>query len=203
MPPEAPIAAVVLAAGASRRFGEANKLLVPIDGRPLISRTVDVLREGGVEDIVVVTGWNRGAIEAALQGKHVRCIHNAAWERGMGASIAVGIATVGPEASASFVVPGDMAFLTPASVRLLIDVSRKGGAASIVVPTTLEGAQRNPVLWPRRHFDALRILGGDAGAKSLLENWATECRMVAIDGGELADIDTVAELVAARAHFER
>lgn len=202
MQPDARIAAVVLAAGASRRFGEANKLLASIGGRPLISRTVDALREGGVEEIVVVTGWDCAGIEAALEGNRVRSIHNEAWERGMGSSIATGIAAVEAEASASFIVPGDMAFLTPASVRSLIDVSRKETGASIVVPTTRDGAQRNPVLWPRRHFGALQMLTGEAGAKALLQALANECRMVGIDDGELADIDTEADLAVAQQNFD-
>jgi len=202
VPPDAPIAAVVLAAGASRRFGEANKLLVSIDGRPLISRTLDVLREGGVEDVVVVTGWDRTSIEATLDEKRVRRVHNGAWQRGMGGSIAVGIAAVGAEAFASFIVPGDMAFLTEASVRSLIDAFRKEDGTRITVPTTHSGAQRNPVLWPRRYFGALQTLAAEAGAKALLQAWTNECRMVAIDDGELADIDTEADLAAARQYFD-
>ena len=201
MPPDAPIAAVVLAAGASRRFGAANKLLASIGGRPLISRTVDLLREGGVEDVVLVTGWDRAPIEAALEGRRVRSIHNSAWERGMGGSIATGIAAVGADTSASFIVPGDMAFLTPAAVRSLIDAFRSEASAHIIVPTTHAGAQRNPVLWPRRHFGALQALAAEAGAKTLLQTLANECRMVAIDDGELGDIDTQADLAAARDRF--
>ncbi|HWK32406.1 MAG TPA: NTP transferase domain-containing protein, partial [Hyphomicrobium sp.] len=122
--------------------------------------------------------------------------------RGMSGSIAAGIASVGPEASASFIVPGDMAFLTPASVRSLIDVSRKETGASIVVPATRDGAQRNPVLWPRRYFGPLQTLAAEAGAKALLQAWTNECRMVAIDDGELADIDTEADLAAAQQYFD-
>jgi len=201
VPPEAPIAAVVLAAGASRRFGEANKLLAPVGGHPLISRTLQVLKEGGVEDVVVVTGWDRTSIEAVLEGTDLRCVHNDAWERGMGGSIAAGIAAVRPETSASFIVPGDMAFLTSAFIRSLIDAFREEGGARIIVPTTRAGAQRNPVLWPRRYFGALQALAPGAGAKALLQASANECRMVAMDDDELADIDTEAELATARERF--
>jgi len=195
---EVRIAAVVLAAGASRRFGAANKLLAPIGGETLIARTVDTLREAGVEDITVVTGWDRSAIEVALDGRCVCCVHNGEWERGMGGSIAAGIAAVNADASAAFIVPGDMALLTRVSVRRLIDAFREDGCGRIIVPTTRSGEQRNPVLWPRRHFGALKALPPTAGAKALLQALGDECRRVAIDDGELADIDTEADLAAAR-----
>ncbi|MBW2162858.1 MAG: NTP transferase domain-containing protein, partial [Deltaproteobacteria bacterium] len=50
------IVAVVLAAGASRRMGQANKLTIPVDGTPIVACVVDTLREGGVEKVLVVTG---------------------------------------------------------------------------------------------------------------------------------------------------
>ena len=119
----------------------------------------------------------------------------------MGGSIATGIAAVGADTSASFIVPGDMAFLTSASIRSLIDAFREEGGARIIVPTTRSGAQRNPVLWPRRYFGALQALAPGAGAKALLQASANECRMVAMDDDELADIDTEAELATARERF--
>ena len=66
------IVAVVLAAGASRRMGQANKLTIPVDGTPMVARVVDALRESGVKKVFVVTGHApeeiRGALGEELDG---------------------------------------------------------------------------------------------------------------------------------------
>jgi molybdenum cofactor cytidylyltransferase len=191
------IAAVVLAAGASRRFGEDNKLLARIDGRTLIEGVVRALAVGGVTDIVVVTGHDRTSIETALRGRPVRFVHNANWETGMGSSIAAGIAAVDESAAAAFVAPGDVPLLSASLVGSLIDAW--AGTERIVYPATQSGEQRNPVLWPRRHFGALLALPPNTGAKALLQLVASECLAVVADDAALSDVDTPADLDALRA----
>jgi molybdenum cofactor cytidylyltransferase len=187
----------VLAAGASRRFGEGNKLLARI-GRPtLIERVVDALA-ADVGEIVVVTGWDRDGVEEALRGRSVRFTHNERWEEGMGASIGTGIAALHATATAVFIVPGDMPLLTPHLVAKLIEAFKDAGGERIVIPSTGAGEQRNPVLWPRRHFGALLALPPATGGKALLQLVAAECVPVTVDDAALDDIDTAAELEAAR-----
>lgn len=198
VPAKNDIAAVVLAAGASRRFGAANKLLACIEGRTLIERVVDAVERGGIGDIVVVTGWDRAAVEGALHGRRLRFAHCDRWEDGMGASIGAGIAAVDARASAAFVVPGDMPLLTGQIVAQLIDAFESAGRERIVFPMTKAGEQRNPVLWPRRHFGALLALPSARGGKALLQLIASECLPVAAPDVALSDIDTSAELEAAR-----
>jgi len=190
------IAAVVLAAGASQRFGDDNKLLARIDGRTLIERVVNALAIGGAADIVVVTGHDRTAVETALRGRPVRFAHNANWETGMGSSIGAGIAALDESAAGAFIVPGDVPLLSAQLVASLI-----GAFASterIVYPATRAGEQRNPVLWPRRHFGALLALPPSTGAKALLQLVASDCLAVAADDAVLSDVDTPADLEAAR-----
>lgn len=198
MPTKSDIAAVVLAAGASRRFGEANKLLARIEGRTLIERVVDAVEAGGVGDIVVVTGWDRETVEETLRGRGLRFAHSERWEDGMGAAIGAGIAALDARASAAFVVPGDMPLLTAQVVAQLIDAFERAGRERIVFPTTKAGEQRNPVLWPRRHFGALLALPPATGGKALLQLIAAECLLVPTEDATLSDVDTATELEAAR-----
>jgi molybdenum cofactor cytidylyltransferase len=197
VPADSCIAAVVLAAGASHRFGEDNKLLARIDGRTLIERVVNALAVGGVTDIIVVTGHDRTAIETALRARPVRFVYNANWETGMGSSIAAGIAAVDASAAAAFVAPGDVPLLSAPLVASLIDAW--GSTERIVYPATQSGEQRNPVLWPRRHFGALLALPPNTGAKALLQLVAPECLAVAAEDAALSDVDTPADLDALRA----
>ncbi len=198
MPAEGGIAVVLLAAGASRRFGEDNKLLARIDGRTLLERIVNALTIAGISDIVVVTGHDRAGVEAALRGRPVRFVHNASWETGMGSSIATGVAALDADVIGSFIVPGDMGLLSPVLVSDLVAAFQDRQHDCIVYPAT-GGEQRNPVLWPRRHFSALRALPPDKGAKALLQLVASECVPVLADAAAISDIDTPADLDALRA----
>ncbi len=194
--PDGDIAAVVLAAGASRRFGEANKLLAEFGGRTLIERVVAALTAADVGDILVVTGWDHEAVEAALRGQRVRFVHNERWDEGMGTSIAAGVAAVEATASGAFIVPADLPLLTPQAIASLIAAFKAAGGNRIVFPTTSAGEQRNPVLWPRAHFGALLALPPEKGAKALLQLIAAQCLPVAVDDALLGDVDTSADLDA-------
>jgi molybdenum cofactor cytidylyltransferase len=198
VPAEGGVAAVLLAAGASRRFGEDNKLLAHIDGRTLLERIVNTLTIAGISDIVVVTGHDRAAVEAALRGRPVRFVHNASWDTGMGSSIAAGVAALDADVIGCFIVPGDVGLLPPALVSDLVTAFQQRQHDGIVYPTTAGGEQRNPVLWPRRHFGALLALPQDKGAKALLQLVASECVPVVADAAAISDIDTPADLEAAR-----
>jgi len=161
------IGAVLLAAGASQRFGTDNKLLTDIGGKPLIRLVAEETVHIGAE-VVVVTGYDHLLIEKALEDLPLRFAHNLSWPRGMGSSIAVGVIALGSQALGAFIVPGDMPFLTSALLKDLMATFNESRGASIVYPTTLVGEQRDPVLWPRRFFPLLGSLSGPRGAKQLL-----------------------------------
>jgi molybdenum cofactor cytidylyltransferase len=189
------LAAVVLAAGASRRFGERNKLLAQIAGTPLVRRAVEAMLAGGISETVVVTGHDADGVKTALAGMPVRFEHNSNWEAGIGASIAAGIAALSADTEGAFIVPGDMPFIDPDVLGVLAEAFASRSPAPVVFPATPEGEQRNPVLWPRRHFAELRLLAGAEGAKRLLQSLADESVAVRIPGPQpFVDIDTEADL---------
>ncbi len=193
------VAAVLLAAGVSTRFGPENKLVAEFDGRPLVRAVADAILNSEIAEVVVVTGADAAPIERALEGLPVCFVHNARWQNGMGSSIAAGVSALGDTADAAFIVPGDMPLLTAGLLRRLIAAFERHNGAPIVYPATADGAQRNPVLWPRRQFPLLTALGGRGGAKTLLQRFASSCTAVKVpDDKVLADVDTVDDLAAAR-----
>jgi molybdenum cofactor cytidylyltransferase len=197
----AEIGAVLLAAGASQRFGVDNKLLADIGGKPLIRWVAEEIVHSGAE-VIVVTGCDHLLIEKALEGLPLRFAHNMNWPRGMGSSIAVGVIALGSQALGVFIVPGDMPFLRSDLLKDLMAIFNESVGASIVYPTTLRGERRNPVLWPRRFFPLLASLNGPGGAKHLLAT-CIDCQKQLPVGDEraFADIDAPADLETARSHW--
>jgi molybdenum cofactor cytidylyltransferase len=194
------IAAIVLAAGSSRRFGPDNKLLADVGGKPLLLRVVDPLVACGLSPIVVVTGHERERVEAALTGMPVRLVHNERHLQGMGGSVAVGAASVDPGAAGVLITPGDTPSLAVALVLDLLSVFGAEEGRKIVYPVTTRGAQRNPVVWPARFLPDLMCLDGDAGAKALISRYAADAVAVSvIDDSSLIDIDGIEDLERWRA----
>ena len=120
----------------------------------------------------------------------------------MGTSIAAGISALGADVDGAFIIPGDMALLSPNLICKLIDVFEEDNGRSIAVPVTARREQRNPVLWPRNYFSKLASLDGAEGAKKLLAEFAGSCRRLTISDELLfGDVDTPDDLAVARARI--
>jgi molybdenum cofactor cytidylyltransferase len=188
------IGAMILAAGRSTRMG-ANKLLVPLDGVPIIRHVVCAALASRARPVVVVTGNQRAEIEAAVAGLDVRLVHNPDFAAGMSTSLRVGIAALG-DVEGALICLGDMPRVTAAHLDALVGAFDPSQGAAIVVPT-FERKRGNPVLWARRYFGEMAGLTGDVGARSLLERHADDITFVAVeDAGVLVDVDTPESLAA-------
>ena len=188
------IAAVVLAAGLSQRMGDGNKLLAEVEGVPMIARVVETLCRSRVQPIVAVTGHDAAAVEAALAGLPVRVAHNPDYARGLSASLRVGLQTLEPDRGGVLVVLGDMPWVTSSTIEALLDAFRANGEGSICVPT-YHRKRGNPVLWPARHFEEMKVLTGDMGARHLLAQYDDEvCEVEVDDAGVLRDVDVTTDL---------
>lgn len=185
------IGAVLLAGGASRRFGADNKLLASVDGQPMITRVAREVLTAGVDGIVVVTGAEHEGYVAALAGLTLRIVPNSNWDDGIGGSIAVGVGALSTSLDGAFIVPGDLPNLSARVFRRLIEVFAEHDASDVIVPVTADGEQRNPVLWPKALFPRLAQLTGAKGGKSLLDTLGEARVDVAFDDERLfSDIDT-------------
>lgn len=141
------IAAVVLAAGASSRYGTEPPKQVE-----LLPQVLAALRDSSVEDVVVVSGAH------ALP---VQSVHCPDWERGPGASLRCGLASLPLDAQAAVVVLADGPDLDPRSVDRVIGEWRANGGEAVAA--SYDGVRLHPVLLARALWDAVP----DAGAKSL------------------------------------
>jgi len=146
--------AIVTAAGSAERFG-GKKLLTPIDGEPLLDHTIDALLDGGVSEVIVVVGRDgRAELERdvnAMLDPRVRAVENPDPSRGMFSSIQEGVAQA--QGDAILVMPGDMPFVSPDTVRAVIAAYERKPA---IVSPRYHGKRGHPVALPGSLRDEIR-----------------------------------------------
>ena len=190
------IAAIVLAAGQSRRMGARNKLLIPVDGKPMVAHAVDAVIGAGLAPVIVVTGHEREMVRAALRGRDVRIVHNQHFALGLSTSLVTGLAALPPDIDGVLVCLGDMPRVDAALVSRLKAALAPLEGRSIIVPTS-NGKRGNPVLWSAEMIPEMRAVEGDVGAKHLIGQFEEAVFEVEIDGAApLLDIDTPEALAA-------
>lgn len=180
-------AAVVLAAGASRRFG-GNKLLVSVGRDPLVRRAVEEALDSAADEVVVVVGRDAERVREALEGLAVRFAPSDRWEEGMGASIRAGIEALPAEAEAALILLGDQPTVTSGIIDRVIESHRETGRP--IAAPVYRGVQGNPVLFHRSVFGELRALEGDRGAREVVERDADRVAEVPFPFEVPADVDT-------------
>ncbi len=186
------IAGIVLAAGASRRFG-SQKLLASVGGVPLVRRSVERLLEASLDEIVVVLGSDASAVGAALAGLRVRTVTNAAYATGMSSSLRAGVDALRPATDAAVVTLGDQPGVGAEIVDRLIERYRID-RSPIVAPVYRGGIRGNPVLFDCSLFGELRAVAGDEGGRSVVARDPGRVVLVEIDAEMPRDVDVPGDL---------
>ncbi len=187
------IPGVILAAGASSRIGRPKALLpTGIEGETFLSRLVETLWAGGVDDVVVVASTQSGDLERALAGvsRAPRVVDNLHPERGQLSSVRVALAAIDkPGVSGMLLALVDVPFVSPSTVRIVLQTFLRTGG-SIVRPA-LGDTHGHPVLFGRPLFDELRQASNAAGAKTVVRAHAADIVNVPVDDqGAFTDVDT-------------
>lgn len=170
------VVALVLAAGAGRRFG-GPKALARIDGVRLVDRMVSIACDGGCEPVVVVEG---AAPLAPVDG--ARVVRADDWAEGMGASLRTGLAALPGDAPACVVLLVDTPWLTGAAIRHVLEGRPDTGARVAVY----EGRRAHPVVLAREVWpDVARLAVGDEGARAWMRSHPDD--LTEIDCTGLAD----------------
>ena len=188
-----PVGGVVLAAGRSTRFGEANKLLEPVRDTPLVSHAVSAAVDSGLDEVAVVVGHESEAVTEAVDSFDLSTRYNDAYAEGQSTSVRTGV-ELAREAGweAAVFLLGDMPFVRSETVDRLLDEYRTGDG-SIVAPR-YDDVRGNPVLFDRRHFDALADVEGDRGGRTLVMEHDGVRFVDTDDPGVLRDVDSEADL---------
>ena len=188
------VAGVLLAAGQGSRFGRP-KALVELDGQTLAERGVTLLRAGGTDPVLIVTG----AAEVELRPEHqARTVYNGEWRTGMGSSLRAALRALakpeaGPEIGAVVVALADQPLVGAEAVGRLIAAYRAGAGVAVAA---YGGKPRNPVLLAREHWpEVIATATGDQGARAFLRARPELVTLVECgDTGRPDDIDTPADL---------
>ena len=179
MPP-----ALILAAGSGQRFG-SDKRLFPIEGVPMLSRTLNLYR-AVFEDVVVVIRPDEPQIAALVQAAGARIVEAADASRGQSRSLAAGVAAL-DQGPGLVVGLGDMPFVAPATLRAIVD--EMSAYPEHIVRPRHAGRPGNPVGFPAAARAALAAIEGDTGAREVVAA-SDRIRFVEVDDpGVLTDVD--------------
>ena len=200
------VAGVLLAAGSGSRLGRP-KALVVVGGQSMARRGVMLLRDGGTDPVIVVTGATGPDADVTGPGADVSgpgtsqagrkrgviAVHNPDWSAGMGSSLTAGLGVVPDECAAAVVALADQPLVGPEAVRRLLAAHAAGASVAVAC---YDGRPRNPVLISREHWpEVIALASGDVGARPFLRAHSdlvteVECG----DTGRPDDVDSPEDL---------
>ena len=182
------IAGLLLASGASRRFG-SNKLVAPLDGRPVVRWSAEALASA-VEETWVVVSAQSAEVREALDGLPVRWVENRAAHEGMASSIRAGIAALPPSVEAAVITLGDQPLIDADVIRRVVVAWRAAPTPHGAVVTAYKDGRGHPVVFGAALFPGLLALEGDRGARDLLVSLGEAVAVVDVPRARPVDVDT-------------
>jgi molybdenum cofactor cytidylyltransferase len=190
------VAAVVLAAGGSSRFGSPKQLL-PWKGKTLLEHVVDIALESSAQQVVVVLGHEASRIGALLGHRAAELVVNDNWAAGQSSSVRTGLLALPETCEACLFVLADQPNLTSALLDQVLATYRRT-LASLVAPAH-RGRRGNPVLFARALFPELLQMRGDQGGRQVMKRHEHEVETVDVaDESLFLDIDTMDDYERAR-----
>ena len=185
------VAGIILAAGASTRFGQLKQLL-DWGGVTLLAHVTDEALAAGLAPVIVVLGCGAEDARVALGDRPVQAVMNWRWEEGLSASVHAGLIALPPQVEAAILMQCDQPLLTADLLRTVVACFEESGAA--IVHPTHAGRRGTPTLFARRLFPELAAVRGDQGGRSLIARHKSEVATVeVVDPDALADVDTPAD----------
>lgn len=196
------IAGIILAAGQSSRLGHPKQLL-PVLGEPLLRHTLRRVLASSLDVVILVVGHEADAVRDAVADFPVEVVFNPDATRGQSTSVRAGLTALSPETEAAVFILGDQPEVDPEVVDSLIAAWR-ASHAPVVAPRYDDGTG-NPVLFDRRCFPELALLGGDTGARPVVRAYQAsgELQLVPVAAPAPADVDTEADYAALIAALSR
>ncbi|MEM7257582.1 MAG: molybdopterin-binding/glycosyltransferase family 2 protein, partial [Pseudomonadota bacterium] len=189
------IAALILAAGSSKRAGGINKLLFEVNGVSLVRSVADKVCSSALSPVVAVTGHQHQQVEEALHGVICTVVYCPTYEQGMAHSLSFGISQL-TQADAVMVFLGDMPDVSASVIDAMLKCN-DGDVREVIRVPVYNGRRGNPVMVGRAFFDSLLQHTGDTGARFLMRQYPERVVEVQVsDAAVLIDYDTPESLAA-------
>lgn len=186
---------VIMAAGASRRFGE-NKLLQSLGGKLLYRRALEAVPPEMFTHVAVVTACQPMA-ELAL-AMDFAVIDNHEPEKGVSLTIRLGLESM-LDCDGVLFMTADQPLLTRKGIRAVVETFLQ--EPDCIAAAAADGVRGNPCLFPKDLFPALLALEGDTGGSRIIRANPDLLRLVELPAKELADADTAEDLQALETCF--
>ena len=187
------VAGIILAAGEAKRFGQPKQLL-DYHGQPFVRSVAQAALTAGLSPVVVVTGANAEAVEAAIRDLPITITRNPNWQNGQSSSIRTGLHVLPTQTGAAVFLLADQPQVTPMVLQALTEEHART-LAPIVAPLVAD-QRANPVLFDRVTFPDLMALTGDVGGRAIFGKyqvtylpWHDESLMLDVDTPE--DLETL------------
>jgi molybdenum cofactor cytidylyltransferase len=188
------IGAVLLAAGEGVRMGGVAKSLIRLQGVPLINRQLIALSGAGVDEVVVVTGHARDAVEAQVQSFPVTLAYNPDYTSGQQGSVRVGLGALSGNFDAVFIVLADQPLIGAADLTELIAAFKKRPSGHVLVPV-VNGQRGNPIVLDATARADILASGTNMGCRHLIERQPElVCVHETLNTRFITDLDTQEDL---------
>jgi molybdenum cofactor cytidylyltransferase len=182
------LSVIILAAGESKRMGEAKQLM-PLGKSTLLEQAIDNLLNSSVDETIVVLGHKAEEITRKIANKPVKVVINPDYQQGMSTSIVAGLIMVDPRSRAVMLALGDQPLVASHTINQLIEAFNKN-RKGIAVPT-YQGRRGHPIIFDIKYKSELFKLKGDIGGREIIQNHPKDVFMVAVDSESVvSDIDT-------------
>ena len=161
------ISIIILAAGLSKRYN-GNKLLVKIDGVPLIRKTVEIYLETEPYEIIVVVGHEQQKIKSALNGLNLKFVSNKKYKTGQSSSVIEGILSTNKNTDGYLFGLADQPFISKEIINKIINTFYLNQKEEILIVAPFKGKKRgNPILFSSLLREKLLKIVGDKGARDI------------------------------------
>jgi len=169
---------LILAAGEGKRMG-TQKLLLELEGKPILQHVVDTALAVGFHEVVVVVGNQSERIISTINFGSARVVVNNEYTAGLSSSLKLGLKAFSSKPDAYVVMLGDQPLVRPETVRKLLEEHAKTNP--IMSIPTYHGRRGNPVVLSSRILGEIETLSGDVGAKQLLDHHSDEAKWIEVD----------------------
>ena len=185
------VAGLILAAGASSRYG-GLKLLSRLEDRPLLQHVIDAANGSTLAEVVVVVGHAADHVLEAVRLGRAHAVRNEAYALGRSTSLAAGLRATS-DVDGVLVLNGDQPRVTADLVDAVLDLQRTSGAPAVIC--SWEGQRSPPTLLHRDIWPAVEATTGDVGARDVLAA-RDDVDVLEVTGvlGSLEDVDRPEDL---------